>query len=216
MVTPDLQVLSMEPVSYHLLPPKSLKVALSFSENLWTPGLDILQSKNLLVSASYIVEYRIPCLAGSSLVKDVEGFNWLEFLLLMHVVFDHYFFKVGTWHVYGTPPGIGRKQQTACHYQEVKQSGRYLLLNYKKCNYYCTKKINYSQILILGEKSRQTMDKLTLQPKLIQNILYIRFFCQKCTVSMDHHHQPIISSNINISIILCDCCPSKHDWFSYS
>lgn len=57
------------------LPPKSLKVALQFSENLWTPGLDILHSKNLLVSASYIVEYRIPCLAGSSLVKDVEGFN---------------------------------------------------------------------------------------------------------------------------------------------
>ena len=58
----------------------------------------------LLVSASYVIEDRIPSTTGSRLVEYVEILERLELIFLMHVVFRHDLLELGACHIHTTPP----------------------------------------------------------------------------------------------------------------
>ena len=59
----------------------------------------------LLVSASDVVEDRMSRLARPSLIEDVERFQRLELVFLVHVVFRHYLLELRARHVHTAPPG---------------------------------------------------------------------------------------------------------------
>lgn len=61
-------------------------------------------TRHLLVSAGNVVKDRIACLGRSSLVEDVQVFEGLEFVLLMHVVLGHDLLKLSARHVHAAPP----------------------------------------------------------------------------------------------------------------
>ena len=60
----------------------------------------------LLVSASYVVEDWVSRPTGSRLIEYVEILERFELVFLVHVMFGHNLFKLGTGHIHTAPSRI--------------------------------------------------------------------------------------------------------------